>query len=451
MVRIRALSVALCLFVVLSFTSWGSLAAGPATITVDPQTRYQTIEGWEAVSQACQSDCSGFSSFSGSLFDQAVSDLGINRLRVEVKATSATSTTFDLGALDQEMKLVVLPLRQRLAAQGEHLWVNVTFANPSGFPAQPDMSAYAQQVLLTYQHLQQTYGFLPDSWEIVLEPGAVSPNWTPSKIADAVRRSDALLTANGFAPFFIIPSSACGASTALTDFGNVLAANGGTLPPDVKEFAYHRYCAPSTSDLQTVAGLRSRYGIKTAMLEHGGATFNELYQDLAVANVSAWEQYTLAYLATSTQYAGYQYYDIASTSSTTVSLDWRAKWLRQIFKFVRAGAVRVGASSTSTTVLPLAFVNQDGRSVVVVWNTTWGGQSFTIQGLPAGTYGIVYMTGDTSNNNISAYNVTLPDVTLASGQTLSQILPDQGVMTIYAKSGGVQAAPYSITLSPIVK
>ncbi|HEX5416639.1 MAG TPA: glycoside hydrolase family 30 beta sandwich domain-containing protein [Chloroflexota bacterium] len=474
MVGIRALSWVIGLLLVLAMNSPSQLAgvpatsaAGlPATITVSPKTTYQTIEGWEAVAQACQFDCSSFSSYSGALFDQATSDLGINRVRVEIKTTTATSTTFDLNRFDQTMNLVTVPLRQRLAAHGENLWVDVVFVGASGFPAQPDQSAYAQQVLATYQHTRKTYGFVPDSWEILLEPGVVTKNWTSGMIADAVRRSDALLKPNGFTPYFIIPSSPCGAVTALGDFSNILSANGGTLPPDVKEFSYHRYCAPSATDLRNVAALRSQYRINTAMLEHGGATFNELFADLTTANISAWEQYTLAYVP-GPNYPGYQYYNIASPSSTSFSLDWRAKWLRHVFHYVRAGAVRVDASSNSPSVAPVAFVNKDGHPVVVVWTTATGSASFSIQGLPAGTYGAVYTTGDTSSNNITAENVSLPDVTITSGQSLSETLPDRGVMSIYGKSGGVSptptptststpgptptSSPFEKTLSPIEK
>ena len=303
-----------------------------------------------------------FNSYKNALFDTAVNDFGINRLRVALGATSSTSLTFDLAKLDYRMDNVVIPLRQRLMAKGKSLFINVNFGGLSAFPNQPDMSAYAQQVLLTYQHLQSKYGLIPNAWEVALEPGVVSPNWTPAKIDDAIIRSNNLLIANGFTnPYFIAPSSPGNPDNALSMFKDMLVANNGILPAGLKEFAYHRYGNPSPGTLNAIANLRDQFGITTSMLEHGGATYNELHADLKEGNVSAWQQYALAYCANSDN--GYKYYIV---DGNTISISSRAKFLRQYFKFIKPGAVRIAANSNNSGFDPLAFINPNGNYVVVV-------------------------------------------------------------------------------------
>ena len=69
-----------------------TLAAAPmeqtlsASINLNPSITYQTISGWEATAQAGAMDCQSFDQYSDVLFDHAVNDLGINRVRLEVRS-----------------------------------------------------------------------------------------------------------------------------------------------------------------------------------------------------------------------------------------------------------------------------------------------------------------------------------------------------------------------------
>lgn len=418
--RFPFILVIILVFILVISTTFSVVSAPESTlISINPSTKYQTIIGWEAVQQSGESECPGFNSYKNALFDAAVNDLGINRLRVEIGVTNSTSLKFDLTTFDYRVDNIVIPLRQRLMAKGEHLFVNVNFVGDSGFTQQPDMSAYAQQVLKTYQHMQSKYGFNPDAWEVALEPGSVSANWTAAKIDDAIIRSNSLLKANGFTHLYFIAPSMAKPDESLSMFKSMITANGGVLPPNLKEFSYHRYASPGSGTLQAIANLRAQYGINTAMLEHGGATYQELHADLKQANVSAWQQYTLAFC---TKDNGYQYYVVNGNSFTIGS---RTKFLRQYFKFIKPGAVRFQANSNNSAFDPLAFINPDGKYVVVV-KASQGG-TMSINGLKPGVYGLKY----TTNNQ---YNVDLPDVNVGAGQSLSASIPAVGVITIYGKS-----------------
>jgi len=74
---------------------------------------------------------------------------------------------------------------------------------------------------------------------------------------------------------------------------------------------------------------------------------------------------------------------------------------------------------------PLAFINEDGRYVVVV--KCDGGGEFSVQQLPAGTYGVKYTTA-------SQYDVDLPAQAIGIGEAVVAGIPAAGVLTVYVKS-----------------
>ena len=84
------------------------------------------------------------------------------------------------------------------------------------------------------------------------------------------------------------------------------------------------------------------------------------------------------------------HFDIDDTDPTdpTIDINTRSKYSRQYFKYVRSGALRIGASSDDAAFEPLGFINRDGQHVVVVKTTR--GDDLTVNGLAAGTYGISY-------------------------------------------------------------
>ena len=199
----------------------------------------------------------------------------------------------------------------------------------------------------------------------------------PRHINDAIIRTENILKEKGVPdPYIIAPSSNCGAETALNAFNQLLNLNNGNLPVGLDEFAYHRYCMATDQQLQDIAALRTKYGLNTAMLEHGGANYDELHSDLKIANVSAWQQFALAYC---TDDNGYQYYPVIG--DTVIQGD-RTKYLRQYFKYIRKGAVRIHASSDSGDYDPLAFINSSGSYVVVVKASVGG--DLEIKGLLQG-------------------------------------------------------------------
>ncbi|MDX2260708.1 MAG: hypothetical protein SFU84_03315 [Gemmatimonadales bacterium] len=408
-------------------------APAPATITVDTTTRFQTMEGWEATAQTGHLEPGG-AGWQSSLMDQAVNDLGLNRIRLEIKSglegsasynytpvndnsnpNVANLAAFNFTTLDNVIDVVVNPMRARLAARGEALYVNlnyVSFANSTPNFHATNAAEYAELMLVTFQHIQSRYGWVPDAIEVILEPDN-GTSWTGTMIGNAIAATGARLAAAGFHPDFIGPSTMSMAQAV--PFVNQMVAVPGALNY-LSMISYHRYAGVSDANLSAIRSKAAQYGLRTAMLEHIGSGVEDLYKDLTMANVSSWQQFTVAF---PTADDGAQYYLISGGQPVIAS---RTKQLRQYFRYVRFGAQRVAATSISSGVRPVAFTNPGGGMAVVLHVDAAG--SYSVSGIRPGTYAVELTNGAGTRS-------TLPNVT-ATGSNSVTVAPSQtGVLTLY--------------------
>jgi hypothetical protein len=435
--------------------------APAGTITVDPSRTYQTISGWEAVAYALDPGNPAFEKCKDTLFDQAVNDLGFNRVRLEIRSGVENTddnwsdyqagridyqtwrsrryatindnadpcvidwSGFHFSEMDSTIDRIVNPLRDVLAAKGEKLIVNVncvafTAQITDGIYIHNDPAEYAEFVLATYLHLQQKHGWVPDLWEVILEPDNVS-QWNGKLIGEAIVATTKRLREAGFEPAFVAPSNT-NMGNAVQYFDQMIQVPG--VLPVLREFSYHRYGGVSLANLQAIAARAKQHGIDTAMLEWWSNSngYRTLHEDLKIGNNSAWEQGVLGG-ALNSQMSLYEI-DDSNPASPRVLLGAATKFLRQYYKFVRPGAVRIEAASQVVAFDPLAFINADGGYVVVV--KCEAGGAFSVGRLPAGTYGLKYTTA-------GAFDVDLPDQTIGPGQPVIAAIPQAGVLTIYAK------------------
>jgi hypothetical protein len=307
-----------------------------------------------------------------------------------------------------------------MQARGEKLVINLCYVgfNNAGNTYRTNPSAYASGLLAVVKHLKTKYGWTPDYVEVALEADAMS--WTGAHVAANLAAAGPALANAGFTPKFVAASTVNGVN-ARSYFDAVLA--NPTALRYLAQISYHRYVNPDDKILSQIASRGTAHNKETAMLEWIGATDTTLHKDLKIGNNSAWQQFTLAYPTTDN---GAQYYYItgADSGNPQVMMGSRTKRLRQYFKFIRTGAVRVEASSADANFDPVAFRNANGKYVVVVQAKAGG--SFSTAGLPAGKYGLKYTTG-------SQYDVNLPDVTIGGGQAVRGSIPASGVITVYAK------------------
>jgi O-glycosyl hydrolase len=396
-----------------------------ATITVRPSVMYQTMAGWEAHAQSGETASSSFNSYKDSLFNQAVNDLGISRLRLEYSATSGCSTSsVRWSGMDTEAQQVVSPMRALALGAGKPFHVVLSFVPPSSGTC--TATSYADMVQATFSHLQSTRGWVPDILEIANEPDNAAGAFGATLMGEAIVAAKARLAQSGWNPPIQAPSGSH-INATLTYWDWLVQVPGAANA--VSTLVYHRY-----GDGSRIAEIPQRAaGRQTAMLELIGADHNVLHEDLTRANVSAWQQYALAY---PTGDNGAQYYTV--DGSGNIQLSSRARFLRQYFRSVRPGARRIDATSSDSAFAPVAFINTDGKYVVVVKASAGG--PFTVGGLPGGSYGSYWTTA-------SQTDVQAPTVAISAGQLLTGNIPAAGVWTFVSSTGG-SAPPPAPTPTP---
>jgi hypothetical protein len=430
-----------------------------AIVTVDPNTTYQTITSWEATAWMGQDSNPNFDNYSDAVLDMAVEELGLNRLRLELRAgvenpedywtqyqtgvvdydfwrshrystvnddadpDTINWSSFHFSELDNTVEKVVLPFVQRVVARGETPLVNlnyVAFTAQNGAGLQyihDDPDEYAELMLATFIHLEGNYSLVPDLIEVILEPDNVA-QWNGYTVGSAIVATKAKLAVHGYNPTFIAPSTT-NMGGAVSYFDQMATVTGAVAA--LSELSYHRYSGVSDTNLRALDLRRVQNGIRTSMLEHIGSGHADLVDDLTLANCSSWQQFTLAGVGGTDDGGAYLLVDDTVPSDPVVTMGSRTKFLQQYFAYVRPGATRIGATSSDASAEPAAFTNPSGEVVVVVSATE--GSTFTVQGLPAGTYGITYTTS-------AEHHVALPNATIAAGGTVYASIPAAGVMTL---------------------
>jgi hypothetical protein len=330
---------------------------------------------------------------------------------------------FQFAEIDHKVDVIINPMREALQARGERLYVNlnyVDFGQPQPWEQSSNPQEYAELILATFLHLQQRYGWVPDAVEVSLEPDN-TPNWSPRVLGEALVAAGDRLKAAGFRPDFIAPSNTNMAS-ALAYLDSILSVP--RILDYLTDASYHRYAGVSASTLSRIASRATRYGIRTAMLEHISSGYQDLVQDIRDGRNSSWSQYVLAFCTPSDDGGVYYRIDTSVSGAPRILMGSRTRYLRQYFSFVRHGARRISAVSGDPNLDPLAFRNTDGRIVVVI--AASGSAEVSIRRLPPGTYGV---TITTANETFAPQ----ADVVVTELGGLKAAMPAAGVMTVFAR------------------
>jgi hypothetical protein len=409
---------------------------GEPNVIVDASQTFQSINGWMA---ALATNWPYTATLRDRIVTQAVQDLGLNRVRLDVTGavegngqpgvssgvgvndnndpTVADLSKFTWTNVDPKVIDWAIPIRQAVLARGEWFQLQITVNHQSNtLEFQKNPAEYAEFVSVVLNRLRDRWGLEPDFWDIANEPenGVVMNG---RELGLMLKAAGDRARAEGFHKVIFIGPSVTDARNAVSRLQGMLSVPGAASY--LAEATYHRYrngAAPAT--LNAIRDFARGQGLQTGQTEFIGADHKLLYADLTEADVSVWSQYTLAARANPNRETGGTLYRVSAGTFEPGTRTW---YLRQYFRYVRPGAVRLGASSLDAAIQPVAFRNPDG-GVVVVANTS-GRATLAIAGLPAGRYQVSYTTASERGAD------GLP-VTIGAGQTLTATIPAAGVITV---------------------
>lgn len=394
-------------------------SAGGADLVLHPERPQQTMQGWEATSETGQEECDRavYEAYREEVFDRAIDDLGITRVRLEVRSGAENPEDhfgerlareisderwrevrylsidddddpfhrapgrFHFTELSHTVENVVLPLKRRLEAKGERLYVSLCVVDfgQSRFDHWADPEEYAELVLAAFEHLKAEHDLVPDALEVILEPD-VALGWPPTAVGPALVAAGARLEAVGFRPAFVAPSTS-DLSKGVPYLQELLQTPGARRY--LREVSYHRYRGATPASLRALEKHARAEGLATAMLEHIGADPEELYEDLTVGRNHAWALYALAFCAGDSG-GDYMYVDAKAGPPYEVHYSENARALPRFMRRVRPGAVRYEVEATSGVARAVAFAHPRLGHTVVILADEDG--PITLANLPEGRY-----------------------------------------------------------------
>jgi hypothetical protein len=442
----------------------------PTVVTLDPSTRYQTIDGFSVYPRYWEDDKKNdrfdrsFEPYTGVVSDYLVNELGLNAVRIEIWSGLENPrdhwiehyegrTTykqyanlryekindnddpklvnpigFQFSKFDHRVSSMVMPIVRAIEKRGEKPFLTVcyvdfkwkadTLQGTLNHAKNPD--EFAEFVLVFFERLKEKFGLVPESFELILEPENTE-SWRGAEIARALVTVAARLKEKGFTPRFIAPSNTSMAN-AIDYFDEMSKVPGAVELLDT--FAYHRYHLERTEYVEEIWRRARERGKRTAMLEKVGAGIDVLFEDLVVGHVSGWQQWAAADRFGRDNGGYYVTVDDRDAAHPRVLPAGTSLLLSQVFRHVRRGAVRIGAASDRSDKRVVAFVNAGGDQAVVVRAKKAGG-ALTLRGLAPGRYGQRFVGNDDRVSEMATVDVT-------NGELVTTI-PTAGALAVYAK------------------
>ena len=436
----------------------GTVALADVDVTLNPAVQYQTILGWGA---SASSPSWASPLLREAIIQEAVNELGLTRLRLELPSGNRSDTiawerqnddwdpmninwpAFSTADTDERITQMVIPFKRAVEANGEpfNIYVSPSFFNGGSSGAAPEWllnnpGEYAEFALAFLLNLRDVHGIEADFYCILNEAGNNNP-FNASVVAEMIKTLGPRLQAAGLSTTIQFPESI----SAQTAWNNYIQKVQGDdeMWQYVGCLSYHLY---GTNDpyRSYIGNLGESVNLPTAQTEFMNLTMNHLYDDLTLGRVSYWEIYGLAQCLE---------WNLTNTSFNRIRQYWN---FRQVMHFVRPGAVRIEALSSDTNLRTLAF-SRDGEMTIVLINGS-GSRAANILNLPIGTYGVCQSVGSGVYRELGLQVVAATRGTSPTG-TLAVTVPSNTVMTIYSHPGvnqpptvtGFKATPDYLTLS----
>ncbi len=368
-----------------------STAFAQAVVTIDSNTKYQTIEGWGHGGGIFSSlnyevDSAIRDTLNLQYLNFITDDLGLTGSRMWEVGPRIDGTGMDNGdcdsidwskfqsrQIDTMIAKYAVYFKNRVEAEGFKTSFYSSTSYPTGATASRPWvlnhpGERAQQIWANALWWKNNFGIDINYDVIYNEPnGAI----TGQILVDDIKALGPRLLDRGLAT----KTQFAEAVAPQTDWNFITPfQTDADLWKYVGRLSYHNYgtADPYRADIRDFA---KSLGIPTAQTEMGNPTIDDLFNDLIFGGVTYWE---IAFSGSSTLVP-----TAGNTGWTPSSTYFR---MRQLLHYVRPGAIRIGTTSSDSLLRVLSF-NQNGKVTTVLLNTGQA-KSVDVSGLPSGKYGL---------------------------------------------------------------
>ena len=416
--------------------------AKPLALRFEPETTFQTFEGWgivlpcwlfrrgKTLEESIRAyddgpDRSGYGDKLNATLAAEMVERGFNRFRVEVgpqvefrndndDPNTLEPKAFRFTWQDSMVAEQLLPMKRLLEARGERAVVYVSYDLGSG--ATPAWllkpAEYAELAVATLQHLKDKHKLDVDYWSVLNEPGNGGRPGNPKLYAELTAAAGRRIAAAGFRTRMSGPE--CVTPRQVDGYMKAMAATPGALDR-FAQITYHLYRDPMTVEHRhTIRDWARKLKVTAAQTEwmeqRDLDVARHVHLCLTEADAVAWERYA---------------WDIGTNvRSQTFKRKSTAWYVRQFSRFIRPGAVRVKMTSPDEAVKAAAFLSPKKKPVIVLINTDAAPRAVAISSLPPGRYQHSHV-GDGRIGKVV-------EVDVEQGLPLKLELPARSVLTVTA-------------------
>ncbi|RZJ74762.1 MAG: T9SS type A sorting domain-containing protein [Flavobacterium sp.] len=431
----------------------------PSTVTINPSTTYQTMDGFGYT--LTEGSCEVISGMAATQQNQLLNDLynpttGLNAsvVRISIGASDLSSSSYSYNETSGDTNMnnfslngpdltYLVPIIKKIKLINPNIkilatpwsaprWMKTNGSWVGGSLQTQYYAAYARY-FVKYFDAMQAQGI--SIWGITPQNEPENPNNEPSMLMNSTEQKN-----------FI--NQQLGPQMAAAGYGNIKIiafdhnCDNTAYPIDVLNnssyvdgAAFHLYLG-NISAMSTVKTATNKNVYFTEQYTGSGGSFSGDFgwhmQNVVIGSTTNWSKTVLEWNAANNSGLGPRTPGgcntclgaITVTSSTSYNKNVAYYIIGQISKFVKPGAVRIGSSSTSGSILSVGFKNPDGSTALVLYNTS--GSSNTIKVVSGssafnyavpGSSAVTFTWGNSNPVAVTGVSVSPASATISAGQT----------------------------------